>query len=171
MKRRLVGLLAMVMLCSSVLLAQGPAPDKNPILGTWKQNLQKSTYNPGPPPPALAYSVRQYSEADDGSIIAITMNVSPDGIPSLGSISPAKYDGKEYQQHNLTTLSHIAKQTNRTISYKPIDHLTVEIVQKQDGEVVSKSTRTISTDGRTMTERFAIAAGQPVNNVLVFERQ
>jgi len=33
------------------------------------------------------------------------------------------------------------------------------------------STRTISKDGKTLTERFTSLQGQPVKNVLVFEKQ
>jgi hypothetical protein len=122
--------------------------------------------------------VRQYSLGEDESIVAITMNVSASGIPLLGAISAARYDGKEYPQHNLATLatslaSHVGKQTTRTISYTLIDHLTVALVQRQDGEIVSKSIRSISRDGKTMTDRFDFVnpQGQRVNNVLVFDRQ
>ena len=45
--------------------------------------------------------------------------------------------------------------------------------QRQDGRVVSKRIRTISRDGKTMTENtdYTNAQGQRVNNVLVFEKQ
>ena len=106
------------------------------------------------------------------------MNISPEGLPSLGAVSAANYDGKEYAQHTMATLamslgSHIGPRIDRTIVYKPIDQYTVEIVQKQDGQVVSMSTRTISRDGKTMTERFNFtnAQGQLVTNVLVFDKQ
>jgi len=158
-------------------LSQGPTPAKS-ILGTWKQNMNKSTYSPGPPPPKGSYSVRQYAAGDDGSIVAITMNVGPDGLPSLGAVSAANYDGREYVQHTVATLatslgSHIGPHIDRTISYKSVDPYTVEIVQRQDGDVVSVSTRTMSRDGKTMTERFDYTntSGQRVTNVLVFDRQ
>ena len=122
--------------------------------------------------------MRQYAAGDDGSIVAVTMNINVDGIPSLGAISAANYDGKEYVQHTLATLatslrSHIGPQITRTISYTALDRNTVEIVQRQDGEIVSKSTRTISRDGKTMTDssNFTNAQGQQVKNVLVFEKQ
>src|SRR5215470_7065234 len=158
MKRSLV--VAMTVLVSSTFLAgQGPSLTPNPIIGTWKQNMEKSTYSPGPPPPKGSYSVRQYVAGEDGSIVAITMNVDPQGLPSLGAISAAKYDGKEYPQHTVATLaaslsSHIGPRIDRTISYKPVDAYTIEVVQRQDEQVVSVSTRTISRDGRTMTEKF-----------------
>ena len=161
--------------CSSVLMAQGPAR-ADLLIGMWKQNMEKSTYDPGPPPLKGSGSVRQYAAGDDGAIVAITMTISPEGLPSLGAISAASYDGKDYAQHTLATLasslgSHIGPRVDRTISYTLIDPYTVEIVQKQDGQVVSKSTRTISRDGKTMTERFTIVQEQRAANILVFEKQ
>jgi hypothetical protein len=162
----------------TLLLAQGAAPASNSIIGTWKQNMEKSTYSPGPPPPQGSYSVRQYAAGDDGSIVAITMNIDPHGLPSLGAISAANYDGKEYAQHTVATLatslgSHISPKIDRTISYKTVDPYTVQIVQRQDGQIVSVSNRTVSRDGKTMTDRYDYTneAGQHVTNVLVFEKQ
>ena len=178
MKRSLILAGVTVIVCSAVLLAQFPAPGANPIVGMWKQNMEKSTYSPGPPPPEDSSSVRQYAAGEDGAVVAVTMNVNPQGLPSLGAISAANYDGKEYVQHTVGTLatslsSHIGPPVRRTISYKPVDRYTVEIVQRQDGRVVSSSKRTISTDGKTMTERFDFVneQGRRVTNVLVFEKQ
>ena len=165
-----------VIVYSSLLLAQGTTAHVDLLLGMWKQNMEKSTYDPGPPPPKGSGSVRQYAAGDDGAIIAITINIDPKGLPSLGAISAANYDGKEYAQHTLATLasslgSHIGPRIDRTISYTPTDPYTVQIVQKQDGQVVSTSTRTISRDGKTLTERVSNTQGQRVTNVLVFEKQ
>jgi hypothetical protein len=61
----------------------------------------------------------------------------------------------------------------RTIAYKSVSRYTVEIVQRQEGMVVSRSTRTVSRDGQTMTEHvdYTNAQGQRITNVLVFEKQ
>src|SRR5262249_52036158 len=177
MKRSLVVGIALIA-SAALVRTQGAVQTSSSILGTWKQNMEKSTYSPGPPPLEGSYSVRQYAAGDDGSIVAITMNVDPHGLPSLGAISAANYDGKEYVQHTLATLatslgSHIGPRIDRTISYKPIDPHTVQIVQKEDGQIVSASTRTVSRDGKTMTDRFDYvnSTGQRVTNVLVFEKQ
>jgi hypothetical protein len=169
--------------CSTVLLAQIPAPKVNPLFGTWKQNMEKSTYNPGPPP-VNEVSVRQYVAGDNGAVVAITyIMFAPaghptEGLPSLTAISVANYDGKEYPQLTLATLltsiaSHLGPEIDRTISYKLIDQYTVDIVQKQNGKIVSVSTRTISIDGRTLTDRYHYtnSAGQLITNVLVFEKE
>jgi hypothetical protein len=166
-----------VIACAAV-CAQRPSLSPNPIIGSWKQNMEKSIYEPGPPPLKGSWSVRQYAAGDDGAVVAITMNIDPRGIPSLGAVSAANYDGKEYAQHTVATLasslgSHLAPPITRTIAYKSIDQYTVEIVQREDGQVVAMSTRTISRDGKTMTDRsdYTDAQGQRVKNVLVFEKQ
>src|SRR5215471_4153347 len=163
---------------STALFSQNPILRPNPLIGTWKQNMEKSTYNPGPAPLKGSYSIRQYAAGTDGSIVAITMNIGPEGLPSLGAISAANYDGKEYPQHTVATLatslaSHLAPKIERTISYTPVDPYTVKIVQKAHDKIVSVSTRTISRDHKTMTDRFDYidAGGQHVTNVLVFEKQ
>ena len=170
----LVGLMFAV--CSTLVSAQGVALQLNLLLGTWKQNMANSTYNPGPPPELV--SVRQYAAGDAGAIVAVTMTISPDGLPSLGAVAAANYDGKEYVQHTLATLasslaSHVGPKVDRTISYTLVDPYTVEIVLKQGGRVVSRATRTISIDGKSMTERSTSTDGEgrPVVNVLVFEKQ
>lgn len=167
-----------VVVASTVSLAQVPTQTLNPIIGTWKQNVEKSSYSPGPPPPKGAGSVRQYALGVDGSVVAITFNVDAAGLPSLGAVAAANYDGKEYAQHTVATLatslaSHIGPKIERTISYKALNPYNVEITVRQDGKVVSTSTRTISRDGKTMTERsdYTDTAGVKINNVLIFERQ
>ena len=180
MTRRLMIVTAAVALIafSSSSLAQDLAPATKLLIGTWKQNMGKSVYSPGPPPQKGSTSVRQYAAGEDGSIVAITMYVDPDGLPSLGAIAAANYDGKEYEQHTLATLatslsSHVGPHITRTMSYEPIDQYSVRIVQKQDGKVVARSVRTISRDGKTMTDKYDYMneEGQRVTNVLVFEKQ
>jgi hypothetical protein len=177
MTRSLVMLIAAALMASSSGLGQNPASSRM-LIGTWKQNMEKSVYNPGPSPQKGSTSVRQYAAGEDGSIVAITMNVDPEGIPSLGAISAANYDGREYEQHTVATLatslsSHVGPHITRTISYEPIDQYSVTIVQRQDGKVVARSVRTISRDGKTMTDRYDYMndEGRRVTNVLIFEKQ
>jgi len=170
--------LVVAILSTSTLQPQGTTQTVNPVIGTWKQNMEKSVYSPGPPPPKGLGVVRQYAAGADGSIVAVTFNISAEGLPSLGAISAANYDGKEYAQHTVATLatslgSHLAPKIERTISYTPVNLYTVQIVQRQDGAVISRNTRTISRDGKTMTEEFDFvdAAQRQIKNVLVWEKQ
>jgi hypothetical protein len=179
MKRSLIVSRSLVAITASLALsAQAPSQTFNPLIGTWKQNMEKSTYVPGPAPLKGMQYFRQYAAGDDGSIVAITLNIDPEGRPSLGALSAANYDGREYAQHTVATLatslgSHISPRIERTISYTPVNTYSVDIVQRQNGEVISKSTRTISRDGKTMTDKtdFVDSNGIHIANVLVFERQ
>ena len=171
---------ALALAASSIQVsAQSPLPTVDPLIGTWKQNAAQSTYSSAEnQPPKGWYAVRQYEAGGDGSIVAITMNVDAQGLPSLRAISAANYDGKEYPQHTVATLamslsSHIGPGVDRTISYTRVDPYTVQIIQRQGGAIVAKSTRTISRDGKTMTDRsdYVNAAGKRVTDVLVFEKQ
>jgi hypothetical protein len=174
-----VMILAGAIVGTSFVKAQEPSLKASSlVIGLWKQNMEKSTYSPGPPPAKGNYAVRQYTAGEDGSIVAVTMNVDPQGLPSLNAVAAANYDGKEYVQYTMATLatqlgSHISPRIDRTISYKPLDAFTVQIVQKQDDRIVTISTRTISVTGRTMTEQqdFTAGEGQRIRNVLVFEKQ
>src|SRR5687767_10310336 len=125
-----------IVACATALPGQNPTPATELLIGTWKQNVALSTYSPGPRPPGSG-SIRQYAAGNDGSVVAVTMNLDANGIPSLGAIAAANYDGREYVQHTVATLAtslgaHIRPQINRTITYKPVDRYTVEITQKQD---------------------------------------
>jgi hypothetical protein len=179
MKRYLVFIGLVLVVYSTVLAAQARTPAMSPLLGVWKQSREKSTYSPGPPPPVGLSAIRQYVAGDNGAIVAITFNLfAPGGLPSLGAISVANYDGKEYPQLTVATLvtslsSHTAPEVTRTISYTQVDPYTVEIVQKENAKIVAMSTRTISADGKTMTDRshYTNEEGEKVTNVLVFEKQ
>src|SRR5262245_54459295 len=170
--------LVVAILAITLLLSQTPAQTMNPVIGTWKQNMEKSVYDPGPAPPKGLGAVRQYAAGADGSIVAVTFNIDAQGLPSLGAISAANYDGKEYAQHTVATLatslgSHLAPKIERTIAYTAVNPYTVQIVQRQDGAVISQNTRTIARDGKTMTEQYDYvdAAQKHVKNVLIFEKQ
>ena len=87
--------------------SSGSRSNPNPIIGTWKQNMEKSTYTPGPPPSKGSGSVRQYAAGDDGAVVAITMTIDPQGLPSLGAIAAANYDGVEYAQTQQPRWRHL----------------------------------------------------------------
>ena len=81
MKRTLSALGILTMFFSAVALAQAPAAGTktDPLLGTWKLNLEKTT----PKPPAGVVSVRQYTLRPDGFIVTIFSGVSAHTPPAL----------------------------------------------------------------------------------------
>jgi hypothetical protein len=155
--------------CASV-LAQA-LTKKNPIVGTWRLNIEKSKFESGPPPKG---QTRQYSQRHDGLIVANIWSINAQGNPSFTQ-TVSKYDGKEYGQYNQTTLETFQATgalTSNTQTFAVVDTYTVDITNKVDGRVASTSRRTVSEDGRTMTHivKGTNAQGKPYTNVLIFDR-
>ena len=128
--------------------------------GTWKMNLDKSQYNPGPPLRSLTSRV---------DVMGDMVNFTFDGYDATGkSITPGelliKLDGKDYP---------IAEDPARdTVAMKKIDDYTTEETNKKDGKVTTIVRTVYSKDGksRTATTTGTNAQGQKVNNVVFFDR-
>lgn len=134
----------------------------DPSIGTWKLNVAKSTFTPGPP---IKADTRSY-EVVDGWLIVTTETTQPSG-EKTGVRFAAKFDGREYPQ-----IGRFAP-TVSLISYQPVDRRTLKYTVKDtSGKVTSTNTRTVSADGRTMSiEQRSMDAGRAVLNVETFERQ
>jgi hypothetical protein len=151
---------AVVLLGASV-----AAQSKNdPSIGTWKLNVAKSTFTPGPP---IKGDTRSYEVNGEGWLIVQTETIQPDGRHT-GVRFAAKFDGKPYPQ-----IGRFAP-TVTLITYEPVDKLTLKYTQRDtSGTIVSTNTRTVSADGKTMTieQRSTDANGRPSVNVEIFEKQ
>ena len=159
MKRVL--LVAAVALLNVAVSAQSKA---DPSIGSWKLNVAKSKFTPGPP---IKGDTRSYAVNDEGWLIVTTETIQPDGTRT-GVRFAAKFDGKAYPQ-----IGRFAP-TVTLITYEPVDRLTLKYTQRDtSGKILSTNTRTVSADGKTMTieQRSTDAQGHPVVNVELFERQ
>jgi hypothetical protein len=135
----------------------------DPSIGSWKLNVAKSKFTPGPPKKG---DTRSY-EVTDGWLIVTTESISGEGNRT-GVRFAAKFDGKPYAQ-----IGRFAP-TVTLITYEPIDRLTLKYTQRDTtGKIVSTNTRTVSADGKTMTieQKTTDANGRPVVNVELYERQ
>lgn len=136
----------------------------DPSIGSWKLNVAKSKFTPGPP---LKGDTRSYVVNDEGWLIVTTETIQPDGTRT-GVRFAAKFDGKAYPQ-----IGRFAP-TVTLITYEPVDTQTLKYTQRDtNGKIVSTNTRTVSADGKTMTieQRTTDGQGRPVVNVELFERQ
>ena len=160
MRNRLPISLIVVFAVSVLLWAAG-----DPLNGTWKTNVAKSKYSPGPPPGG--FSILKFEISGDEE------KYDSQQFDGQGKITGhvqyiAKYDGKDYPQERLAGNS-----TVDTVVIKRIDAYTSERVEKSGGKVVSTLRRVVSKDGKsfTTTRKGTNAQGQPVNNVVVYEKQ
>jgi hypothetical protein len=148
----------MAVVVDRVMLAQGA----DPHVGTWKLNLAKSKFSPGPGPKALTIVYT----ADASGLVQTTQGTDPDGKP----INPPKltimFDGKDHPTPGNPNWD--------TTAWKRVDGRTFELERKKGGKMVNTATSTVSADGKTMTTtaRGVSPQGQPNSTAtLVYDRQ
>ncbi len=146
-----------------VALAGSAQAQSNSVLGTWKRNVAKSHYDPGPGPKS---DDRVYEAWEGDGIKAVYSQVQADGTRTSISWS-THYDGKDYK--------YTGSATTDAISIKRIDPNTIEAILKKDGKTLRTVRSVTSNDGKVLTQTTigGIGAnGQRVNkNVVVFDRQ
>jgi hypothetical protein len=160
---RRVGVLGVVVTLGVVLGAGGgqvAAQASNPRFGTWKLNVAKSKYDPGPAPQSGTMKIEAAGEGEKSS----TEGVNATGGPTKTEYT-AQYDGKDYA---IT-----GAQNADMVSLKRLDARTLERTNKKGEKVVATSTWVVSEDGKTMTvtTKGTNAQGQATNNVTVWDKQ
>jgi hypothetical protein len=158
MRKMLLVALGVIFVVADIVSVSAQARD--PRVGTWKLNVAKSQFNPGPPPQSLTLKVESSGQGEKVS----TEGVNADGTRTATQYT-ANFDGKD----NPLTGSQVAD----TVSLKRIDQRTTERTDKKAGAVAQTLKRVVSQDGKTMTVtvKGKNAQGQDVNNTLVFEKQ
>jgi hypothetical protein len=128
--------------------------------GTWELNLAKSKFDPGPP---LKSQVRTLKT--EGDMQTTTMRTVNAEGRTTNSKSSYRLDGKEYPITGSPDFDAIA--------LKRVDDATVSGVVKHQGKVAMQTTRILSKDGKvmTVTNTGTNSAGQPMKNVMLFDRK
>ena len=149
------GLLAsLIMVLSAAACARS-----DPAVGTWKLNVEKSKYSPGPGPKGTTVTIKS-----DGDMTHVAIK----SITATGTATSSEYsyrlDGRDYPVTGSPDYD--------TRALKGSGH-TVEGTLKKAGKVVMNYKRVISSDGKTMTVTTTgiDGLGQTVNNVAVYEKQ
>ena len=139
-------------------MAQG-----DPLIGTWKLNLAKSTYTPGPRPGSETVTYQAAGQGLQGFKYTVTQTDAA-GKPTLleGSLI---YDGKDYPAKGTPDYD--------TVATRRIDANTGETDRKKSGKVVQTVVRVLSKDGKTLTltTKGVNAKGEAIGSVAVYERQ
>jgi hypothetical protein len=153
--------LAVVAVAMGVILGGTAFAQSDPIMGTWKLNLTKSTYDPGPPPMS---DTRVYEPWDiDG--VKLTANlVLADGTHVTAGFS-AHYDGKDYKDAGVSDYD--------TITLKRVNGNTIAETVKKGGKVVGTAKHVVSKNGKmfTLTATWTNVKGQKAHRVSVYDKQ
>jgi hypothetical protein len=150
---------AFVAAAALALNATTAAPDNN--IGTWKMNVAKSKFSPGPAPKSQTLKIEAWGE--DG------VNYTADGVDGDGKpthwVLQAKYDGKFY--------AFKGNPDSDMLAYKRIDANTVEATTQRAGKETGKTVIVVSKDGktRTLTQTGTSAKGEKISNTVVYDKQ
>jgi hypothetical protein len=159
-KRIALVFVALAALLAAGSMAQAQSPD--PWIGTWKVNLAKSTYSPGPKP-TVAATVKM--EPSAGGLKTTIDASNPQGQP-VHTETVGKFDGKD----NPVTG---APAPNSTTAIKRINGRTFVAMGKVDGKPTVTTRVVVSADGKslTATQTGKDAQGKNVNNVIAADKQ
>ena len=149
-------ILSIATLSAVPLLAQGGSP----FSGTWRLNLAKSRYTPGPAPRGGVLKVEQAGTTRK----SVVETVAPDGSTDRNEYS-APLDGKDHPLKGSGSAD--------TVSLRQVNATTIERTDKRKGMIVMIHTITLSPDRRTLTVHVkgVTGAGDHVDNLMVWDKQ
>jgi hypothetical protein len=145
---------------SSPAATLGPVESDEVILGTWNLVIEKSKFNPGPPPKS---EVRTYVQTPQGILATIT-TVQQDGKKRTISY-PWQTDGIERAVVGSELLD--------TIRLEKVDNLTAEATLRHGDKVIASERRTLALDGKTMTivVKDSSLEDRPIDITAVYEKR
>jgi hypothetical protein len=137
------------------------AQPKDPFVGTWRLNVAKSKYSPGPLPKSITST---YEAAGRGYKVSVKTE------PASGPVQQWSYTTNLDGQDVPVTGNNPNADTT---AVKRVNATTLEAVNKKGGKTTTTQSNVASADGktRTVTTTGTDGQGQKVNNVAVFERQ
>ena len=129
-------------------------------VGTWKLNVAKSTFKPGPPPAA---ETRIYQSQPEGVKTTVTTTWADRKTTTVEY--PANYDGKDYPVSGSRDIDAVA--------LTRMDDFTSAATLKHAGKEIGVARRVVSPDRKTMTITYKgiNSIGDKVDNVAVYDRQ
>jgi hypothetical protein len=146
--------------CASAIPTSACKGDEAPpqLLGTWKLNVGKSKYSPGPP---LREETRVYTRGADGVTGVVTRTYA---------------DGEKERYEYIANFGGEYMVTGNpaydAVTLKRIDQLASEAMLTHAGMIYGIARRVISPDGKTMTITFDRKDNdRPVHNVAVYDKQ
>jgi hypothetical protein len=152
---------AVVAMVTAAFAGAALAQAGDPQIGSWKLNVAKSTFSPGPPPKSATTLIEA---AGAGAKLVVDQTMA-DGTARHWEFT-ANYDGKDVPIAGNNPDAD-------TVARTRVNANTVQTISKKAGKVVATQQSTVSADGktRTVTTKGVNAAGQQLNNIAVYERQ
>ena len=127
------------------------------LIGTWRLNVAKSKYSPGP---ALRSETRVYARSADG-VKGVVSRVYGDG----------RAERFEYMANFGKDIMVTGIPEYDSVTLRKVDDLTSDAVLSHAGNVYGVARRTIAADGRTMTITFDRKSQEArVHNVAVYDK-
>ena len=157
-KQLVYATLAIVAVSSGAAIAAEHAAD--PVIGTWKLNASKSTFNKGP---AIKNQTRTYSQS--GPNLSLVMKTTAaDGMEATTQTT-YQLDGKDYPVKGSADFD--------SLSGQQVDTHTAKFMLKRGGKTIGTTTRMVSKDGKSLTSKMTVtsAKGEESDSVLVFDKQ
>jgi hypothetical protein len=152
-------LVASLAACSAIVLSSSALAAEN-WLGTWKLDVAKSSFVPGPGPKRLTI---KWETTKDG------IKFTADGVDAEGkpihTEYVSKFDGQE--------IPYKGNPDADTASPTKIDDNSYETIWKKDGKPTITGKLVVSEDGKTLTitHTGTNAKGQTVNSTFVYHKQ
>jgi hypothetical protein len=133
----------------------------DPLIGTWKLDVSKSIFSPGPAPKS---QIRAYQVVPGGGMKLTLTTIDIEG-KSQSIELPANPDGKDYP----ITGPGLAD----TVVLTQLTDRTAEAKLKHGDVIVGTSRRELSPDGKTMTITYngIDREGGQVSNIAVYTKQ
>ncbi len=153
--------LRMIVVLAAVLsVSAGLRADDDPFIGTWKLNLAKSKFDPGPPPKNITHTYVPFG--DDGLKIT-TVTVNAKGEESKREYT-VKFDGKYYPVPNDPGRDEVSSERPNSYRHEGLGRLR--------GQVNAHWSRQISKDGKTLTITTdgTNPEGKPKHDIRVFDK-
>lgn len=148
-----------VLIAAMTLCAWLQASSPDPILGSWKLNLSRSRFNPGPAPRS---QIRTYVQTPDGIQVTIKTTDLRGRVATIEF--PDRYDGKDYPMKGSAVAD--------ALSLVRINDYLAEATMKHAGRVVATAKRRITDEGKTLIISYQEPDSErPVDNELVYDRQ
>jgi hypothetical protein len=160
MRIRVVVSLAVLLLMFGIAATSSVRAADDPNNGTWKINLEKSKYNPGPAPKSGTITIK----IENG-----TETYSSEGMDASGKATNASFTAKTDGTDSPTT----GNPYGDTISIKHPSLTRLVATIKKGGKVTVTVHIVVSADGKTRTATYSgkTADGKEIHDVVVYDKQ